>query len=72
MQNTTRIDNGIDAGRLDQDTVIEGASQVGMGVIVTLSVLTGIWGLACLISAISQDGNLMGILKSWLTAVTGM
>lgn len=72
MQNTTRIDTGIEAGRLDQDTVVEGASQVGMGVIVTLSVLTGIWGLACLISAISQNGSLMGVLKSWITAVTGM
>jgi hypothetical protein len=55
---------------LDKLTV--GISQVGLGMIMSLAGLIGIWGIACLISGIAQSGGVMTLARSWLAAVTGM
>lgn len=72
MQNLTSLNERIEAEQLDQDAMAAGISQVGIGVIVTLAALIGIWGVACLFGGINQDGNLMEMARGWLTAVTGM
>ena len=57
---------------LDQEAIGEGISQTGVGVILTLAVLTGAWGMACLIGGISKASGILELARSWLTAVTGM
>jgi len=50
----------------EQDSV----AQVGIGLIGILSAMIGIWGVACLISGISQYG-IVGMIKGWVSAVLG-
>ena len=60
-----------DIGRVEQENIAESASQVGIGVIMTLAALVGIWGLACLVGGIANNG-LVEMARGWLAAVTGM
>lgn len=53
-----------------QQAIDQQAAQVGMGVILAFTALSGIWGAACLISALSQYG-VTGVIKGWLSAVFG-
>ncbi len=48
----------------------EGLAQVGMGVTVASAGLIGLWGAACFISALAQNGSL-AMLKGWFMAVGG-
>ena len=54
------------------ERIIQGVSQVGIGLIVMSAGLTGIWALASLISAIAKAGGVASLLRSWWTAITGM
>ena len=50
MKNTlkaTHEEFGVD--RVGEENIAESASQVGIGVIMTLAALIGVWGLACLV-----------------------
>ncbi len=58
-------------GRVGEENIAESASQVGIGVIMTLAALIGIWGLACLVGGVTDNG-VMELARGWLTAVTGM
>jgi hypothetical protein len=49
----------------------QGVSEAGMGLIMAMASLVGVWGLACLVSAIAQNG-LLDVARGWLSAVTGM
>lgn len=49
----------------------QGVSQAGMGVMIALAGLTGIWGLVCLVSAAAQNG-VLELIRGWLSAVTGI
>jgi len=53
-------------GRIARDT-----SEVGMGVIMVLAALIGIWGIACLIGGIANSGGVGELLNGYITAVTG-
>lgn len=55
---------------ISQQAVDQQAAQVGIGVIALFTGLSGIWGAACLLSALSQYG-VTGLLKGWLSAVMG-
>lgn len=71
MKNTLQK-QGLGLGELDQEAIGEGISQAGVGVILALATLIGIWGIACLIGGVSTMGGVMELCRSWLTAVTGM
>jgi len=71
MKNTLQK-QGLDFGELDQAAIGEGISQAGVGVILVLATLIGIWGIACLIGGMSTMGGVMELGRGWLTAVTGM
>lgn len=72
--NKTINSKGINAGEigtgLDQTT--QGASQVGMGIILALAALVGVWGVACLVGGIAKSGSLVEMGRGFLTAVMGM
>ena len=72
MKNATGIEKrsvGIEA--LDREAMVEGTSQAGLGVLIALATLVGLWGFGCLVSGMSNGGAL-GILRGWITAVSGM
>jgi hypothetical protein len=71
MKNTLQK-QGLGLGELDQAAIGEGISQAGVGVILTLATLIGVWGIACLIGGISSMGGVMELGRSWFAAVTGM
>lgn len=53
-------------GRIAQET-----SEVGMGIIMLLAALIGIWSIACLIGGIANSGGVGELLNGYITAVTG-
>jgi len=71
MKNTLQK-QGLGLGELDQAAIGEGISQAGVGVILTLATLIGVWGIACLIGGISSMGGVMELGRNWFAAVTGM
>jgi hypothetical protein len=46
-----------------------GISQVGIGLILSLAALVGLWGLASFFSGIVSSGGLLDLARDWLTAV---
>lgn len=46
------------------------AAEIGMGVIVTVIALSGLWGATCLLSALAQYG-IVTMAEGWLQAVCG-
>jgi len=57
-------------GVADVDKLGRDASEVGIGVITVLAALIGLWGIACLVGAIANEG-LLNIALGWISAVTG-
>lgn len=75
MAKTIRTDTsktgsaGLEITSLDKMT--RDASEVGMGVIMVLAALIGIWGIACLVGGIANSGGVGELLSGYLTAVSG-
>ncbi|MHB8809011.1 MAG: hypothetical protein ACYC9M_03230 [Desulfobulbaceae bacterium] len=60
---------GLEISSIDKMT--RDASEVGMGVIMVLAALIGIWGIACLIGGIANSGGVGELMNGYLAAVTG-
>ena len=71
MKNTMQK-QGLGLGELDQEAIGEGISQAGVGVILPLATLIGVWGIACLVGGMISMGGVIEMGRNWLTAVTGM
>jgi hypothetical protein len=61
--------NAIEEGEFEE--MEQGVSQAGMGFMMAMAGLIGVWGLACLVSAVIQTG-LLGVIRGWVSAVTGI
>lgn len=48
-----------------------GIQQVSIGLAVMMTGLAGIWGVATLICAMAQNGGMAGMIKGFLSAITG-
>ena len=46
-------------------------SKIVLVVCGILAALTGIWGIACLLSGIQGCENLIDLCRAWVTAITG-
>jgi hypothetical protein len=53
------------------DKMTRDASEVGMGVILVLAALIGIWGIASLVGGIVNSGGIGDLLSGYFSAVTG-
>lgn len=53
------------------DKMTRDASEVGMGVVMVLAALIGIWGIACLVGGIANSGGVGELLNGYFAAVTG-
>lgn len=65
----TLATGSVDATALER--VNTGILQVSVGLVVMLTGLAGIWGVASLISAMAQNGGLRGMVKGFMTAISG-
>ncbi|MBU0965682.1 MAG: hypothetical protein KKA54_04795 [Proteobacteria bacterium] len=54
----------------NQDAIDQQAAEVGMGVIVAVTALSGLWGATCLLSALAQNG-IVRLAAGWLEAIIG-
>ena len=57
---------------VELENMVQGSSQFGIGIILTLAALVGLWGAACLVGGIAKSGSLIEMGRGFLTAVTGM
>ena len=71
---TKKKENSMATGTVDTtalERVNTGILQVSVGLVVMLTGLAGIWGVASLISAMAQSGGLQGMIKGFMTAISG-
>ena len=71
---TKRKENNLAVGAVDATALHKintGIQQVCIGLAVMMTGLAGIWGVATLISAMAQNGGMAGMIKGFLTAITG-
>ena len=52
------------------DRLTRDASEVGMGVITLFAALIGIWGIACLVGGVANEG-LIELVNGYISAVSG-
>lgn len=57
--------------RHDTHADINQASKIGLGLVVALAGLVGMWSIACMISAVSTAG-IGGVISGFVRAVSGM
>jgi hypothetical protein len=48
-----------------------GNSKLGIGIIMFIAALVGVWGTTCLVSGLANTGGLHEAGRSLLTAITG-
>jgi hypothetical protein len=53
------------------ESIANDAAQVGMGVLIALAALIGIWGIACLVGGIVNSGSILDMATGFVAAVTG-
>ena len=63
---------GVGTSELDQEAISEGVSQVGIGIIMVLAALIGLWGIGCLVGGVSASNGVVELMRNWLGAVSGM
>lgn len=71
MKTTLKRAEG-DVNVRDQEAISEGASQAGVGAILTLAAMIGVWGVACMIGGLAASNGIGDFARSWFAAVTGM
>ena len=68
MKATTTANTTVDI--TSQTAIDQQAAEVGMGVIVAFTALSGLWGATCLLSALAQNG-IVRLAAGWLEAILG-
>ncbi len=67
MTTTTKTNTAIEITTTDKMTTA--ANQVTLGAMISLSGLVGVWGVACMVSAIAQSGGIATMASTYLTAI---
>ena len=67
MTTTTKTNTAIEITATDKMTTA--ANQVTLGTMISLSGLVGVWGVACLVSAIAQSGGILAMARTYMTAI---
>ena len=67
MTTTTRTNTAIEITTTDKMTTA--ANQVTLGALVSMAGLVGVWGVACMVSAIAQSGGIIGMARSYMAAI---
>ncbi len=67
MTTTTKTNTAIEITATDKMTTA--ANQVTLGAMISLSGLVGVWGVACMVSAIAQSGGIMEMARNYMGAI---
>ena len=67
MTTTTKTNTAIEITATDKMTTA--ANQVTLGTMISLSGLVGVWGVACLVSAIAQSGGILAMARNYMSAI---
>lgn len=71
--NLTTTDNDTNIDEQNQQNIVaKEISNVSMSMIVIMSALIGIWGIACLIGGLAGADGLVGLGQGFVSAVTGL
>jgi hypothetical protein len=70
--NDSREESNVGTSATTLDKVNTAIVQVGLGFMVMVAGLIGIWSIAAMISATAQAGGLLQMASSWWSAITGM
>ena len=71
---TKRKEGNLAIGAVNSTTIGRihtGIQQVCIGLAVMMTGLAGIWGVATLLNAMALNGGLSGIIKGFMSAITG-
>ena len=63
---------GIAIGAQTVNAVTEGVMRVGVGAMISMAGLVGLWAMASMISGIAKAGGLIELGRAWMSAITGM
>ncbi|MBU4263374.1 MAG: hypothetical protein KKC76_16070 [Proteobacteria bacterium] len=69
MKATTTANTNI-VDDTNQEAIDQQAAEVGLGVIVAVTAVSGLWGATCLLSALAQNGAAR-LVAGWLEAIGG-
>ncbi|OQX20680.1 MAG: hypothetical protein BWK76_00525 [Desulfobulbaceae bacterium A2] len=61
----------VSTGEITMEAAGAGAAQAGVGIIIIMSALVGLWGLACLVGGIMAAGGPGALARAWLSAISG-
>jgi len=67
MTTTTKTNTAIEITTTDKMTTA--ANQVTLGAMVSMAGMAGVWGVACMVSAIAQSGGIIEMARSYMTAI---
>ncbi len=67
MTTTTKTNTAIEITATDKMTTA--ANQVTLGAMISLSGLVGVWGVACMVSAIAQSGGILAMARNYMSAI---
>jgi hypothetical protein len=74
MKTIEMIDTNINGYEETRETVSYelNNSPLGLGIIMTMAGLVGIWGITCIISGLATAANVSELSRGLITAVTGI
>lgn len=74
MKTIEMIDSNIGGYEETRETVSYEMSNspLGLGIIMTMAGLVGIWGVTCIINGLATAGNVTEISRGLITAVAGI
>lgn len=67
QERVTTFDSKVEVADLEL-----GNSRLGLGVIMIMAAFVGIWGVACLVGGLASAGSFQAVVRSLITAFTGM
>ena len=67
MTTTTKTNTAIEITTTDKMTTA--ANQVTLGAMISLSGLVGVWGVACMVSALAQSGGILAMARAYMNAI---
>jgi len=66
MTTTTKTNTAIE---ITTDKMTTAANQVTLGAMISMAGLVGVWGVACMVSAIAQSGGIFQMARSYMAAI---
>ena len=67
MATNTKTTNTVEITTTDR--LITGANQATLGIMISLAGMVGVWGVACMVSAIARSGGVLAMARNYMAAI---